>query len=80
MQRHHEPAQFGIFPGTGLETHRNSSTVPLVWCWHPNSNLDPTRSRHTVDGMDVFALFYHPQPKPDPYFTARYAGAMDKVT
>ena len=32
---------FGIFPGARLGTCRNSSTVPLVWYWHPKSNLDP---------------------------------------
>ena len=30
----------------------------------------------TVDGTDVFSLFCHPQLEPDPYFTARYAGAV----
>ena len=35
-----------IFLEPMLGTCRNTLTVPLVWYWHPKSNLDPTRSWH----------------------------------
>ena len=49
--------------------------MPLVWCWHLKSNLDHTRCLAPSMGLDVWP-FLPPQPKPGPYFTARYTGAM----
>ena len=68
---------YGIFPGARLGARRTASTVPLVlvWCWHPKSNLDPNKSWH-CRWNGCFYLFCCPQPKPGPYFMARYAGAM----
>ena len=64
-----------FFRGAGLGTRRKTSTAPLVWCWHPKSNLDPTRLLALPMGL-MFLPFCPPQPKPGPYFTARYAGTM----
>ena len=56
-----EPALLAFFPGTGLETRRNSSTVPLVWCWSM--------------GL-MFLPYFATLTKPCPYFTAKHTGAM----
>ena len=68
MQRHIEPAYLAFFfwsQARNLQEHQR-------WCWHPKSNLDPTALSMGL----MFLLFLPPQPKPEPYFTARYAGAM----
>ena len=68
---YNEPVRSAIFfPGDKLETRRNSLTVPLVWYWHPKSNLEHTRSLYCRWDR-CFGPFLPSQPKPaGPHFAA----------
>ena len=61
---------FGNIPGAGLGTFRNSLTAPLVWCWHPMSNLDLTRFLSgTINGTDILPFLAEAE-------SASYVGTM----
>ena len=79
MQRHYEPVHFVLaIPGAGLGT-------PVSWMNHTTGVvLTPEiQPSWTSPGSWHcqwdwwFCPFLPPQPKPGPYFTARYAGTME---
>ena len=65
----------GIIPEASRA--KNSQAVPLVWCTlAPEVQPGPHQVISTINETDVFTPFLPPQPKPGPYFTARYVGIM----
>ena len=59
LHRHSEPVHWHLFSWSRARNSQETLTVPLVWCWHPKSNLDHPRSALSM-GLDVTALFATP--------------------